>query len=132
MEVSMPVSSSDPVERLVSGPAVEAHTDATLTRIAELMIEDSIGLVVIRDQDPLVGVVSERDIVAAVADGVDFDAERAADVMAMETVTIDASAPVSEARTLMAEGGMRHLPVTKGGKLVGVISIRDLLTVEDD
>jgi CBS domain-containing protein len=132
MEVPMAVSSSDPVERLVSGPVVEAHTDDTLTRIAELMIEDSIGLVVIRDQNPIAGVVSERDIVAAVADGVDFESERAADVMAMDTVTIDAASPISEARTLMAEGGMRHLPVLKDDKVVGVVSIRDLLGVVGD
>ncbi len=128
----MAASFSDPVERLVSGPVVEAHTDDTLTRIAELMIEDSIGLVVIRDQNPIVGVVSERDIVAAVADGVDFESERAADVMAMDTVTIDAASPISEARSMMETGGMRHLPVLKGGKVIGVVSIRDLLGVVGD
>ena len=128
----MAASFSDPVERLVSGPVVEAHTDDTLTRIAELMIEDSIGLVVIRDQNPIVGVVSERDIVAAVADGVDFESERAADVMAMDTVTIDAASPISEARTMMETGGMRHLPVLKEGKVIGVVSIRDLLGVVGD
>jgi CBS domain-containing protein len=132
MEVPMAASFSDPVERLVSGPVVEAHTDDTLTRIAELMIEDSIGLVVIRDQNPIVGVVSERDIVAAVADGVDFESERAADVMAMDTVTIDAASPISEARSMMETGGMRHLPVLKGGKVIGVVSIRDLLGVVGD
>ncbi len=128
----MAASFSDPVERLVSGPVVEAHTDDTLTRIAELMIEDSIGLVVIRDQNPIVGVVSERDIVAAVADGVDFESERAADVMAMDTVTIDAASPISEARSMMETGGMRHLPVLKEGKVIGVVSIRDLLGVVGD
>ena len=128
----MAASFSDPVERLVSGPVVEAHTDDTLTRIAELMIEDSIGLVVIRDQNPIVGVVSERDIVAAVADGVDFESERAADVMAMDTVTIDAASPISEARSMMETGGMRHLPVLKEGRVIGVVSIRDLLGVVGD
>ena len=128
----MPTNETDPVERLVSGPVVEAHTDDTLTRIAELMIEDSIGLVVIRDQNPIAGVVSERDIVAAVADGVDFDSERAADVMSIETVTIDAAAPISEARQMFMDGGIRHLPVTNGEKVIGVISMRDLLGVGSD
>ncbi|MGI9577818.1 MAG: CBS domain-containing protein [Microthrixaceae bacterium] len=128
----MTISSSDPVERLVSGPVVEAHTDDTITRIAELMIGDSIGLVVIRDQNPIAGVVSERDVVAAVAEGVDFESERAADIMAMETVTIDASSTVAEARRLMADGGIRHLPVLKGDKVIGVVSIRDFLQVADD
>lgn len=128
----MPPNSSDPVERLMSGPIVEARTDDTLTRIAELMIENSIGLVVIRDQNPIAGVVSERDIVAAVADGADFEVDRAADVMALETVTVDAASPISEARALMVEGGIRHVPVTKDDRAVGVVSIRDLLTVEGD
>jgi CBS domain-containing protein len=128
----MPSSPNDPVERLVSGPVVEAHTDDTLTRIAELMVEDSIGLVVIRDQNPIAGVVSERDIVAAVADGADFESDRAADVMALDTLTIEASATIAEARTLMLDGGVRHLPVKKGDRVIGVVSIRDLLGVFGD
>ncbi|MCP4435114.1 MAG: CBS domain-containing protein [Actinomycetia bacterium] len=128
----MSPSPSDPVERLVSGPIVEAHTDDTLNRLAELMVEDSIGLVVIRDQNPVLGVVSERDIVRAVAEGLDFESDRAADVMALETVSIDASASIAQAASMMIDGGMRHLPVMKGEKVVGVVSIRDLLAAHTD
>lgn len=128
----MSASPSDPVERLVSGPAVEVHADDTLTRIAELMVEDSIGLVVVRGEQPLVGVVSERDIVRAVAEGADFESDRAGDVMALETVSVPADATVAEATQLMIDGGVRHLPVVKGDKVVGVVSIRDLVSAQLD
>jgi CBS domain-containing protein len=92
-------------------------------------IEDSIGLVVVRGEEPLVGVVSERDIVRAVAEGADLESDRAGDVMALETVSVGADASVAEASRLMVEGGMRHLPVMKGDKVVGVVSMRDVLAV---
>ena len=128
----MSPSPSDTVERLINGPAVEVHTDETLTRIAELMVEDSIGLVVVRGEQPLVGVVSERDIVRAVAEGVDFESDRAGDVMALETVSVPSDATIAEAARMMIEGGMRHLPVLKGDRVVGVVSIRDLLSAHVD
>ena len=128
----MSPSPSDTVERLINGPAVEVHTDDTLTRIAELMVEDSIGLVVVRGEQPLVGVVSERDIVRAVAEGADLESDRAGDVMALETVSVPSDATIAEAARMMIEGGMRHLPVLKGDRVVGVVSIRDLLSAHVD
>lgn len=128
----MSPSPSDTVERLINGPAVEVHTDDTLTRIAELMVEDSIGLVVVRGEQPLVGVVSERDIVRAVAEGADLESDRAGDVMALETVSVASDATIAEAARMMLEGGMRHLPVLKGDRVVGVVSIRDLLSAHVD
>jgi CBS domain-containing protein len=128
----MSPSPSDTVERLINGPAVEVHTDDTLTRIAELMVEDSIGLVVVRGEQPLVGVVSERDIVRAVAEGADLESDRAGDVMALETVSVASDATIAEAARMMIDGGMRHLPVLKNDRVVGVVSIRDLLSAHLD
>jgi len=128
----MSPSPSDTVERLINGPAVEVHTDDTLTRIAELMVEDSIGLVVVRGEQPLVGVVSERDIVRAVAEGADLESDRAGDVMALETVSVACDATIAEAAQMMIDGGMRHLPVLKDDRVVGVVSIRDLLAAHVD
>lgn len=119
---------SDHVDRLITGPAVEAHTDDTLKRVAEMITADSIGLVVVRGEEPLAGVVSERDIVRAVADGVDLELERASDVMALETVSVPSDATIADAARLMIDGAMRHLPIVNGDKVVGVVSIRDLLT----
>lgn len=125
----MSLSPDDPVERLVTGPPLAVHADDTLMRVAELIIEDSVGAVVVRGSDGPAGVVSERDIVGAVVEGLDLEADRASDVMAMEVVSIDAQEPISAAASLMLSGSVRHLPVVADGALVGVVSIRDVLAV---
>lgn len=125
----MSLTPDDAVERLVTGPPLAVHADDTIMRIAELIIEDSVGAVVVRGSDGPAGVVSERDVVAAVVEGLDLEADRAADVMAMEVVSIDAAEPISAAASMMLSGGVRHLPVVADGALVGVVSIRDVLSV---
>jgi CBS domain-containing protein len=123
----MPPTPHDPVESLITGPAVEVRVDDTLLRVAEVMAEDSIGAVTVHGSRGPAGVVSERDLVVAVAEGVDLTSERAADLMSLDPTTIEAGQPVSAAAALMLEGGIRHLPVMATDKLVGVISIRDVL-----
>ncbi|MFZ4518071.1 MAG: CBS domain-containing protein [Microthrixaceae bacterium] len=125
----MSLSPSDPVERLITGPPVAVHPEDTLLTVAEMLIEDGIGAVVVRGTEGPSGVVSERDIVNAVVDGVDLDADRASDVMAMDVLTIDAAEPISAAATAMITGSIRHLPVVSDGVVVGVVSIRDVLAV---
>ena len=73
------------------------------------------------------GVLSERDIVRAVANGEDVDDVRAEDVMAVDVVTIGLDATVTEAADVMEAGNIRHLPVTDDDKVVGMVSIRDIL-----
>lgn len=125
----MSLSPADPVERLLTGPPVAVHADDTLLRVAETIVEDSIGAVVVRGSEGPAGVVSERDIVAAVVDGLDLEADRAGDVMSMDIVTIGADEPISAAADTMISGAIRHLPVVSDGVLVGVVSIRDVLAV---
>lgn len=125
----MTLTPDDPVERLLTGPPVAVHAEDTLLSVAELFVEDSIGAVVVRGPDGPVGIVSERDVVAAVVDGLDLEADRASDVMAVDIVTIDADRPISAAADAMVSGAVRHLPVMADGVLVGVVSIRDVLAV---
>lgn len=125
----MSLSPDDPVERLVSGPPLAVHPDDTLMRVAELIIEDSVGAVVVRGTGGPAGVVSERDVVGAVVEGLDLEADRASDVMAMDVVSIDAAEPISAAAAAMLSGSVRHLPVVADGALIGVVSIRDVLAV---
>ena len=75
----------------------------------------------------LVGIVTERDVVTAIADGADPAAARVADYMTDRPVTVRLDDDVEVAARRMAELGVRHLPVVDGGRLVGVLSMRDLL-----
>jgi CBS domain-containing protein len=125
----MALTPEDPVERLLTGPPVAVHPEDTLLSVAEMLVEDSIGAVVVRGTSGPTGVVSERDIVGAVVDGLDLEADRASDVMAVDILTIGADEPISTAADAMVSGAVRHLPVVADGVLVGVVSMRDVLAV---
>jgi CBS domain-containing protein len=74
----------------------------------------------------LVGIVTERDVVSAIADGADPATTRVADYMTDRPVTVRPDEDVEVAVRRMAELGVRHLPVVDGNRLVGVLSMRDL------
>lgn len=74
-----------------------------------------------------VGLVTERDILAAVADGADPDESLVWDHMTDAPTVVEPTASVGEAARIMVEGGFRHLPVEDSGETVAIISFRDLL-----
>jgi CBS domain-containing protein len=84
--------------------------------------------VLVYEDDRLSGILTERDILRAVADGLD-DATRVRDRMTANPETLDADDTTEHAAVLMIHGGFRHLPVVEQGDVVGVLSIRDLMRV---
>jgi CBS domain-containing protein len=99
---------------------------------AERMTERNIGAVAVVEKGTLAGVFSERDIMArVVAKGLNPDSTEVSDVMSRELVVAAPTEDVLSAIQKMHSIGSRHLPVVDDGKLVGMISIRDLLEVDD-
>ena len=97
-------------------------------RIAVLrMLEEGVGAVAVCADGKLVGIFTERDVLALSGDGTDLDAVRVGDVMTREPFTVDASVPVLDAARLMGEKKIRHLPVVEGEHLLGMVGIRDVL-----
>jgi CBS domain-containing protein len=97
-------------------------------RLAVLrMLEEGVGSVAVTDAGKLVGIFTERDVLALAGDGTDLDVVRVADVMTREPVTVDARVAVLDAARLMGEKKIRHLPVVEGEHLLGMIGIRDVL-----
>ena len=119
----------DPVAKLVSRGAVYVWPDTSLREVAETLERECIGLVLVHRTGGITGVVSERDVVRAVAEGADPDVERAADVMTYDVSFAHADDPIERVATAMIEGEVRHLPVDgcEGG--TRVVSIRDVLPV---
>ncbi len=74
------------------------------------------------------GIVTERDVVSVVADGLDPGATPIAERMSGEPVTVARDVDVRDAARVMAARGIRHLPVVEDGELVGMISMRDLVS----
>ena len=108
---------------------VTARQDASLADIASLLSENRIGAVVIVDgQRRPEGIVSERDIVHAVATGgPDALARTAGDVMVRKLITCTPEDTVYELMNLMTRHRIRHLPIVVEGKLSGIISIGDVV-----
>jgi CBS domain-containing protein len=100
--------------------------DATLQQVTEELVADDVGLLVVGTVDDVRGVVSERDVVRAVALGRTL-LTPVMDIASTRLVWCDATATVGEVAELMLEEYVRHVLVEDAGRLVGVVSARDLL-----
>jgi CBS domain-containing protein len=107
---------------------ITTEPDDTLLDAAARMHCYQIGALPVYEQHRLIGIVTERDMVAALAEGADPKTTRVADYMTELPVTVSPDDDVKVAAHRMAELGVRHLPVVDGQYLVGMLSIRDLLT----
>ena len=117
-----------PLAVMMSRTVRTIQTEATLLEAAALMRELRVGALMVEEEGRLVGIVSETDLVRkGIAEGRDVRQEKIRAIMSSPIITIDIDRPASDASDLMSEKGIRHLAVTDGGKIVGVISVRDLL-----
>lgn len=103
---------------------------ATLAEAAREMHERRVGAVVVLDGERLIGILTERDILRAVATDNLGGAVR--DSMTHAPDTVEATDTTGHAAALMIHGGFRHLPVVEGDSVIGIISIRDLMRVQLD
>lgn len=121
-----------PVAELAHLGTVHVHSAATLREAADVLAGNTIGLLVVRRGAFVVGVLSERDIVRALAEGADVDDVRVSEVMTEDLAGLDLAATLREAVTAMVANGVRHLLVRSEGRVVGIVSSRDLLQAVRD
>jgi CBS domain-containing protein len=121
------------------GEIIEGHPlfhvapAATVRDAARTMSKNKIGAIAVLDAGKLVGIFSERDVLTRiVADGRNPDDTLVDSVMTKDIIVASPADDINEALQKMQDCNCRHLPVVHGGKLVGMISIRDLLQVDDD
>ena len=105
--------------------------DATLGEAAAAMAERGVGAVVVLEGEKIAAILTERDVMKAVAVGRDGSAP-VADWMTRHPDTIEPDDTTDHAASLMIHGGFRQLPVVAEGKVVGIVSIRDLMKVALD
>ena len=120
------------IRKFAKTDVVKAYPNTSIREVARLMAQRKVGLVVLvdpRDPQRVVGVVSERDIVRAVAYDVSLDAA-VENIATKNVITLDHMEHVAKAAEVFGKYGIRHVVVTRDGKLYGVLSIRDLIREE--
>ncbi len=103
--------------------------DEPLGTVAQRMVDRDVGAVLVMDASGgLAGILTERDVLRAVAAGVE-DGTVVSDWMTRDPETMGSDEPTLHAAVLMIHGGFRHLPLVDGDEVVGMLSIRDLMRI---
>jgi CBS domain-containing protein len=117
--------------RSVFHPAVAClGPGASLSEAASLMRAGEFGSIAIYEGDRLAGILTETDLVRAVADHRDPASTTVSEYMSLDPVTAGLDEDSMEVAERMVSNGFRHLPVVEQGRLIGMVSARDLLQVE--
>ncbi len=118
------------VRDAMSNQVLSVGPTHTLRQVAQAMSARKVGAAVVHDPDadgP--GILTERDVLEAVASGEDPDTELAGKHLTREAVVADPNWPLVKAAQAMLAGGFRHLVVTERDEVVGILSVRDLVRV---
>jgi CBS domain-containing protein len=118
------------VRDAMTKPVLTVGPDHTLRQVAERMAGRRVGSAIVMDPDSEgIGILTERDMLNALAAGLDPDTERVGAHLTREVVYAGPEWTLPEAADAMARGGFRHLVVMDGADVLGVISVRDIMRV---
>jgi signal-transduction protein with cAMP-binding, CBS, and nucleotidyltransferase domain len=106
---------------------VTVDGDERLATAATRMQDEQVGSLVVMVGGRFAGIITERDLVRVVAEGVDPEVATAAEYMTGEPASVGLEADLHEVAATMFELECRHLPVVAAGQVVGMVSIRDLI-----
>ena len=122
------------IAEIIEGrPLIHAERGENVRDIARKMSDKNVGAVAVLDGGKLVGIFSERDLMKrVVAEGLNPESTKVESVMTKDMIVGDPTDDLDDALQKMHAVGCRHLPVVESGNLIGMISLRDLLEVDDD
>lgn len=102
--------------------------DTPVAEAAAAMVRGGFGSAVVLDGTVLAGIVTERDVLRAAASGAELTRSPVSRWMTRDPQTAEADLDAERAAEVMLGGGFRHLPVVEGNAIVGIVSLRDLLS----
>lgn len=119
------------VRQLLKGKGSHVWTiskESTVLQGLELMAEKKIGSLVVIEDGQVIGIFTERDFARRVGpERKNPEETRIEEVMTRDVISVDVDQPVNECMVLMADNHIRHLPVMEDGRLVGIISVGDVV-----
>lgn len=118
-----------PVRDVMTRPVITADADIDILTAAKRMALANVGCLIVVSGEKPIGILTERDLVKKiVAKATDPQAVKVGDVMSSPLVTISPEASLRDAASLMLKSGVKRLPVTSNGRLVGIITDTDLVS----
>ena len=120
----------DFVEKTMSTRLLTIEPSQALQEAAHQMADRRVGAIRVTEGGRLVGILTERDVLRAVGKGTIEGS--VADWMTRDPMTVGPDATNGEAAMLMIHGGFRHVPICDHDQLVGIVSIRDLMTLPNE
>lgn len=120
------------IREVIAGKAIQdvitISPDATVRELIALLARHNIGAAVVSgDGSAVVGIVSERDVVRRLEENDQALGSTVSEIMTSDVQTCDVASSLDEVRNTMTQGRFRHLPVCEDDRLVGVISIGDVV-----
>ena len=116
------------IGQLMTDALITIRPDASIQQAAEKMRDEAISSLFVEEDNQYVGILTETDIVRkGTAGGWDPTQTPVRLVMSSAITSLDKHLSIGEAVDLMANGEIRHLAVTDGGKIIGLLSVRDIL-----
>lgn len=121
-----------PISEIVSDrPLFSVAKDKTVAEVARFMAEKNVGAIPVMEENRLVGIFSERDVITrVVSKGLDPSGVKVGDVMTTKIVVATVDESYESCLKKMQQAHCRHLPVVSGERLVGFVSLRDLLMLD--
>lgn len=118
------------VKDVMNKNVVVAKSDVTMREATKVMNKFQIGSLVVLKEEKIVGIVTERNVLSAVAEGKDPDCTTAEEIMSKKVVTIDPDEDIKAAVDLMTENKIKKIPVVEKEKIKGIITASDIVVVE--
>lgn len=115
------------INELMAGPVDSCGPHDTMAEVARRMTDDDIGSVTVTQDGALIGIVTERDIVRAVAGGQVPAQTEVRELMTPDPDSLEPDISAEDAASWMLAAGYRHLPVVEGSKVIGMVSMKDLM-----
>jgi len=121
------MAEADSIAQIMSTPVVTVRTDEPVIRAAELMVQKQIGCVVVAEGGNVLGLVTERDVLNKLTKLLESPNLTVRDVMNQPPIVVSPSDHPLAALAIMMNKNIRRLPVIENGKLLGIITQRDLV-----
>ena len=113
---------------IITGKVFSVAPTASVAEAAETMVKGRVGSAIVVDGPWLLGIFTERDALRVAAAGADPRTTSVKDWMTKDPMTTGPDTDSADAAAIMATEGFRHLPVVEGDSVVGVVSLRDVLS----